>query len=77
MCWCMGGSTGGGLGGRQGAFCPIRFGTYNTQNGRNRGLEYALRGMSQVNMDLGFFQETKVKKGIYMQDSSGYRVVAT
>ena len=28
-------------------------------------------------MDLGFFQETKVIKGIYIQESSGYRVVAS
>ena len=44
---------------------PIRFGTYNIRNGRNRGLESALRGMSQANMDLGIFQETKVTDGIY------------
>ena len=44
---------------------PIRFGTYNTKNGRNRGLELALRGMSQANMDLGIFQETKCTEGIY------------
>ena len=28
-------------------------------------------------MDLGFFQETKVKKGIYTQESSGYKVLAS
>ena len=38
---------------------PIRFGTYNIRNGRNGVLESALRGMSQANMDLGIFQETK------------------
>ena len=32
---------------------PIRFGTYNIRNGRRGGLESALRGMSQANMDLG------------------------
>ena len=36
---------------------PIRFGTYNISNGRNRGLDLALRGMSQANMELGIFQE--------------------
>ena len=56
---------------------PIRFGTYNIRNGQNGGLESALRGMSQANMDLGVFQETKVTKGIYKQESSGYRVVAS
>ena len=32
---------------------PIRFGTYNIRNGRNGGLESALWGMSQANVDLG------------------------
>ena len=44
---------------------PIRFGTYKICNGRNVGLESELRGMYQVNMDLGIFQETKVTDGIY------------
>ena len=56
---------------------PIRFGTYNIRNGRNGGLESALRGMSQANMDLGIFQDTKVTDGIYTRRSAGYRVVAT
>ena len=56
---------------------PIRFGTYNIGNGRNGGLESALRGMSQANMDLGIFQETKCTDGIYTHESAGYRVVAT
>ena len=34
---------------------PIRFGTYNIRNGRNGGLESAIRGMSKANMDLGIF----------------------
>ena len=38
---------------------PIRFGTYNIRNGRNGGLDSALRGMSQANIDLGISQETK------------------
>ena len=56
---------------------PIRFGTYNIRNGRNGGLESALRGMSQPNMDMGIFQETKCTDGIYTRESAGYRVVAT
>ena len=56
---------------------PIRFVTYNIRNGRNRGLESALRGVSQANMDLGIFQETKVTDGIYTRGSAGYSVVAT
>ena len=56
---------------------PIIFGTYNIRNGRNGGLESELRGMSQDNMDLGIFQETKCKDGIFTRESDGYRVVAT
>ena len=43
---------------------PIGLGTYNIRNGRNGGLELAIRGMSQSNMDLGIFQETKVADGV-------------
>ena len=56
---------------------PIRFGTYNIRNGRNGGLESALRGMSQANIDLGIFQETKCTDGIYTRESAGYCVIAT
>ena len=55
---------------------PIRFGTYNIRNGRNGGLESALRGMSQANMDLGIYQEKKATDGIYTRGSAGYIVVA-
>ena len=56
---------------------PIKFGTYNIRNGRNGGLESALRGIAQTNIDLGVFQETKCTDGIYTRESAGYRVVAT
>ena len=55
----------------------IRFRVYNIRNVRNRGFESALRGISQTNMDLGVFQETKVTKVMYTRESSGYMVVAT
>ena len=55
----------------------IRFGTYNIRNGRNGGLELALRGISQANMDLGILQEIKFTDGIYTKEPSGYCVVAT
>ena len=55
---------------------PIRFVTYNIRNERNSGLELALRGMSQDNMDLVIFQETKFTDGIYTRGSAGYSVVA-
>ena len=56
---------------------PIRFGTYNIRNGRKGGLESALRGMSQANMDLGILQETKITNGIHTRGSAGYKVIAT
>ena len=69
MCLCTGSPTSGKV--------PIRFGTYNIRNGRYGGLEVALRGMSQANMDLGILQETKLTDGIYTRGSAGYSVVAT
>ena len=51
--------------------------TYNIHNRHNNGLELALWGMSQDNMDLGIFQETKLTDGIYTRGSAGYSVVAT
>ena len=56
---------------------PIRFSTYNIRNGCNGGLESALLGISQANMDLGIFQKTKCTEVIYTRESAGYRVVAT
>ena len=56
---------------------PIRFGTYNIRNGRNGGLEAALRGISQANMDLGIFQETKLTDGIYTRGLDEYSVGVT
>ena len=50
---------------------PIKFGTYNISNGRNGGLEAALRVMAQANIDLGIFQETKCTDGVYTRASSG------
>ena len=55
----------------------IIFGTYNIRNGHNGGLDSALRGMDQANMDLGIFQETKFTEGIYTCESARYQVVAT
>ena len=61
----------GGGGGRT----LIRFGTYNIRNGRNGGLELALRGMGKSNVDVGVFQETKLMEGIYTRILDGYKVV--
>ena len=37
--------------------------SYKIINIRNRGLKSALRGMSEVNVDLGIFQEAVVVAG--------------
>ena len=57
MCRSTGASARGGV--------PIRFGTYKIRNGRKGGLESALRGVYQANMDLGIFQEKKLTDGVY------------
>ena len=54
----------------------IQFGTYNIRNIHNRGLESALMGMSQANMYLGIFQETKVTDRVYTRGSAGCSVMA-
>ena len=41
-----------------------KFGTYNIRNGRNGGLEAALRGMDQANLDMRILQETKITDGV-------------
>ena len=56
---------------------PNVIGTYNIRNGHKGGLEVALRGMSQANMDLGLLQDTKLLDGIYTRRSAGYSVIAT
>ena len=53
----------------------IIFGTYNIQNGRNGGIEYALKVMEQSNVDLGAFQDTKVDNGVHMRALAGYHVL--
>ena len=60
----------------QGGKVPIWFGTYNIYSGRNRWSESFLSVISQTNMYLGIFQETKVTDGIYTCGSDVYSVVA-
>ena len=38
---------------------------------QNLGLESAMRGMSQANMNLGIFQEKKLTNGVYTRGSLG------
>ena len=73
MCRITGQTAEGGGGGEM----PTRFRTYNIQNGRNVGLELALRVMGQANMDVGVFQETNLTDGIYNRGLDRYRLVAT
>ena len=73
-------SMGRGPGDRQESIQKIRFGSYNIRKGRNRGLESTICGMSQVNVDFGVFQYTKVVGGGgggYASELSGYRFAAT
>ena len=49
---------------------PIKFGTYNIRNGRNGGLEAALRGMDQANLDMGILQEIKITNSVYTRVSA-------
>ena len=67
-----GGLYGDEMGARREAVHTIRFGSYNICNCDNGGLESALRGMPQANIDPGVFQETKFMEGIYMSESGGY-----
>ena len=53
----------------------VRFGTYSIRNGHNVGLELELRGMDQVNSDMGLLQETKIKDRVYTQEFVGFFVV--
>ena len=64
-----------GGGGKKGGV--IQFVSYNTRKGHNGGLESALHGMDQSNMDLGVLQETNLIGGIYMRALGGYCIIST
>ena len=55
----------------------IKLCTYNMRDGRNGGLESALRAMAQANVDVGVLTEAKLPPNIYARCSSGYNVIAT
>ena len=48
--------------------------SYNIRNGRNGGLESELQVISQVNVDIGVFQEKNLTRGIYTRESGGSRL---
>ena len=53
------------------------FGTYNIRSGRNGGLESALRGLVQGQVDCVLIQYTKLIYRFYTRELSGFRVTAT
>lgn len=56
---------------------PIRIATYNIQSGRSGRLEFALRAVGEMKVDICFFTEAKLTDGIHTRMSNGYQVVAT
>ena len=62
---------------RRGMEKIVRFGTFNIQNGRNEGLESALCGLVQEQVDCRVIQETKLANGVYMRESRGFCVMVT
>ena len=56
---------------------PIRFVSYNILNFQNGGLESALRGMYQANLDLGVLQETNIMDVVYTCGLYDYSPIAT
>ena len=67
----LGASTGRGWGDRQEVARTIRFELYNIRNVRNRGIKSMLCRMSQANIELSVFQETKVMGWIYTSNLGG------
>ena len=55
----------------------IKLCTYNARDGRNGGLESALRAMAQANVDVGVLTEAKLPPNMCTRHSSGCNVIAT
>jgi hypothetical protein len=51
--------------------------SWNIRNVRNGGLEFALRAMEAMDINLGVFLETNLTGGIYTWNLSGYFLVAS
>ena len=73
----MEGRTREGRGDRRETEKVVIFGTYNIRSGRNGGLESALHGLVQGQVDCGMLQETKITDIVYTWASSGFWVTAT
>ena len=56
---------------------PIQFRLYNIRNVQNGGLESALHGMPQENVNLDVFKKKNVTGGIYARQLSGYWFIVT
>ena len=54
-----------------------RFGSYIIRNVSNGGLQSALQGIAQANLDLWVFQDTKVTNIYHIQDSVGHCVLVS
>ena len=55
----------------------IRIATLNIRSGQAEGMETALHALRQGNIGIGVLQETKITRGIHMQQSLGYTVWVT
>ena len=68
ICWCKETSTVGGWWYRWEAVCTIHLGSYNNCNVQYGGINSALQGMSQANVNLGVFKRKILPRG-YNQGS--------
>ena len=55
----------------------VRFSTHNIQNISNGGLDLALRGMYQLNVDLGLLQGAKINVVVYVRDSADFCIIVS
>ena len=55
----------------------VRFVTHSIQNIRNGGIESALHGMDQANVDLGILQGAKITGGIHTRESTEFCVIVS
>ena len=75
MCQSTDASMGNGRRKGRETLPTIIFGSYDTHNRRNVGLESALRGVMQENMEIGIYRETKVTGEKCTQEFEGHRFI--
>ena len=76
MCKHTEGRTRGGRGDIQRPERVVIFGTYSIWSGRNGGMESALHGLAQGQVDCVVMQETNLTDEVYTGVSSVFRVMA-